>query len=78
VPRNTKKNTTVIASITTHGMGPAMVLQGATDTAACETYVEHFLVPSLQPGKVVVLDNLSAHKSMKVRTLIAARGCALW
>lgn len=77
-PRNTKKNTTLIASMTTAGMGAAMLLDGATDTAAFETYIEQVLAPTLPAGKVVVLDNLSAHKSPRVRTLIEARGCELW
>jgi transposase len=78
VPRNTPPNTTLIAALSLEGMGAAMVLEGATDTAAFEVYVEHFLVPTLQPGKVVVWDNLSAHKSKRVKTLIAQRGCELW
>ncbi len=78
VPRNTEKNTTLIAALTTVGMGPAMLLEGATDTAAFEAYVEHFLAPVLTPDKVVVIDNLSAHKSARVRELIGARGCELW
>jgi transposase len=78
VPRNTAQNTTLIASITTAGMGPAMLLEGATDTAAFAGYVEHFLAPALIPGKVVVLDNLSAHHSAGVQALIEVRGCELW
>jgi len=78
VPRNTNKNTTLIAAMTTAGMGPAMLLEGATDTAAFEAYVEQVLVPALAPGKIVVLDNLSAHKSPRVRTLIEAQGCEVW
>ncbi len=78
VPRNTNKNTTLIASMTTTGMGPAMLLEGATDSAAFEAYVQQVLVPALAPGKVVVLDNLSAHKRPRVRTLIEAQGCEVW
>ncbi len=78
VPRNTEKNTTLIASMTTVGMGPALLLDGATDTAAFEVYVEQVLAPELRPGQVVVIDNLSAHKSERVRTVIEARGCELW
>ncbi len=78
VPRNTQQNTTLIASMTLSGMGPAMLLRGATDTAAFEAYVEHVLAPTLTPGKVVVIDNLSAHKSTQVRVLIEARGCEIW
>jgi transposase len=78
VPRNTNKNTTLIAAMTTMGIGPAMLLEGATDSAAFEAYVAQFLVPALVPGKVVVLDNLSAHKRPHVRTLIEAQGCEVW
>jgi transposase len=78
VPRNTDKNTTLIAAMSTAGMGAAMLLQGATDSAAFEAYVEQVLAPTLVPGKIVIMDNLSAHKSERVRMLIAARGCDLW
>jgi transposase len=77
-PRNTDKNITLIASITTAGMGPAMMLEGAPATAGFEGYVEHFLAPVLSPGKVVVIDNLSAHKSGRVRALIESRGCEVY
>ena len=78
IPRNTEKNTTLIASMTTRGMGPAMLLEGATDTAAFEVYVDQVRAPALRPGQVVVIDNLSAHKSERVRALIEARGCEVW
>lgn len=77
VPRTVVQNTTLIASMTSAGMGPAMTLAGATDTAAFEVYIEHFLAPTLVSGQFVVLDNLSAHKSERVRHLIEARGCSV-
>ncbi len=55
-----------------------MTLAGATDTAAFEVYIQSFLAPTLRPGQVVVIANLSAHKSPRVRELIAAQGCTLW
>ena len=78
VPRNTPPNTTLIAALTTPQMGPAMVLAGATDTAAFLVYLEHFLVPTLRAGQIVVLDNLRAHHHTQVRALVEAAGCALW
>lgn len=77
-PRNREKNTTLIASMTTEGMGPAMTQWGATDTPAFEAYVERVLAPALREGQVVVMDNLSAHNSDRTRELIEARGCELW
>lgn len=76
-PRNQGPNVTLLAALTPQGMGPAMVVEGATDRLAFERYVEAVLVPSLRPGQIVVLDNLSAHKGTGVQTLIEDAGCEL-
>lgn len=55
-----------------------MLLRGATDRLAFEAYVEQVLAPALRPGQIVLLDNLSAHHSVRVRQLVAARQCELW
>ena len=78
VPRHTSANTTLIASLTPAGMGLALLLDGAADALAFETDVEQVLAPALQPGQIVVLDNLSAHTGDRVRALVEARGCQLW
>lgn len=39
-----------------------------------ETYVETQLAPTLRPGDVVILDNLSSHKSEKAKAILKARG----
>jgi transposase len=78
VPRNTPPTTTLIASLTLQGMGAALVLPGATDHLAFEAYIEQVLAPTLRAGQVVVIDNLSAHKSARVQDSISACGCELW
>lgn len=78
VPRNTPPNTSLIAAMSLTGMGAALVLPGATDTAAFLVYLTQVLLPTLPPGKVVIMDNLSAHKTSQVRTLIEAHGCERW
>jgi transposase len=80
VPRNRGKNTTLIASMTLRGaMGEAMAVEGSTKAFVFEAYVEHFLLaPTLQEGQVVVMDNLWAHKTDRVKELIEERGCQLW
>jgi transposase len=77
VPKNRGKNLTLIASMSLHGMGESMCVEGATDAAAFEVYVEHFLAPSLTEGQVVVMDNLGAHRPRRIRELIEARGAEL-
>ena len=75
VPRNRGKNTTLLASMSVEGMGPALAVEGTTNRDVFEAYVEQVVAPALRPGQVVVMDNLSAHKGHKVRELIEARGC---
>jgi transposase len=45
--------------------------------ASFRAYVEQFLVPTLKPGDIVVLDNLSSHKVSGVREAVEARGASL-
>jgi transposase len=40
-------------------------------------YIEKILAPELQPGMVVVIDNASFHKSLKVKNLIEGAGAKL-
>jgi transposase len=75
VPRNYGQNTTLIAALTPAGIRAPLVLEGALDQAAFETYVAQCLVPVLVPGQVVVWDNLSVHKSVRALAMIEAAGC---
>jgi hypothetical protein len=74
-PRNRGKNETLLASMSSEGMGPTLAVQGGTNKAVFEAYVEWVLAPSLRSGQVVVMDNLAAHKSEEVREVIEGRGC---
>jgi len=80
LPRNRGANTTIIASITLAGRldSAAMTVEGATDSAVFEAYVERVLCPTLRPGEIVGMDNLGAHKRPRVRELIEAAGCEVW
>ncbi len=76
-PRDHGKNTTLIAALSTQGMGAAMTLEGAADADAFVAYLTDVLVPTLVPGQIVVMDNLSVHKDKRVAPLIAGVGCRL-
>ena len=54
-----------------------MAVEGATTKAVFEAYLEQVLAPSLRPGQVVVMDNLSSHKGSRVRELVEERGCEI-
>jgi transposase len=76
-PHGHWKTLSTIAAMSVRGIITAMVFDGATNTEAFVTFVEYFLVPVLSTGQVVVLDNLSAHKSPRVTALIEACGASV-
>jgi transposase len=77
VARNRGKNTTLLSSLHAEGIGPSMAVEGATTKEVFETYVEHFLSPTLRSGQLVVMDNLGAHRPKRIRELIEERDCEL-
>jgi transposase len=76
-PRNWGKNVTLLASITHRGVGPCLAVEGPTTREVFEAYLERVLAPTLEPGRVVVMDNLSAHKGGRVREIVERAGCEL-
>jgi transposase len=77
VPRKRGKNTTPLSSISLEGMGPSLAVEGSTTARVFETYVEKVLAPSLEEGRLVVMDNLGAHRPKRIRELNEQRGCEL-
>lgn len=77
VPRNHGKNTTLVAALTPAGLQAPWALEGAIDTDAFVRYISDVLGPTLQPGQLVILDNLSVHKAARIRDALMARGCDL-
>lgn len=64
----------MISSIRLDGTTACMHLPGAADTAAFVTYIGQVLCPTLKQGDIVVMDNLSVHKSPEVAALVQAAG----
>ena len=69
------KTQTFIAGLRTCELVAPWVLDGPMNRAAFETYVESQLIPTLNPGDVVVLDNLSSHKSARAAEALKQAGC---
>src|SRR5262249_52272781 len=78
VPQGHWPMNTLVSALPQDGVVAALVFEGATDTAAFETYVEQVLVPALRPGDIVVWDNLAAHKGAAVRRAVAQAGAEVW
>ncbi len=59
------------------GMGASMSIEGSSDTESFSLYMREFLCPSLERGQIVIMDNLSVHKSKRVEGLIEEAECEL-
>jgi transposase len=68
---------TILGAISTRGMIATMTVEAATDREIFLAYLDEVLCPKLQPGDVVVMDNLSSHKVKGVRERIEAAGAQL-
>jgi len=77
IPHGHWRTTTFVAGLRLGGLGAPMLLDGAINGDAFLAYVEHVLVPDLQPGDVVIMDNLSVHKGAAIRQAILAAGAEL-
>ena len=76
VPHGHWKVVTLTAAVRLGGVpeGACLAFDGATDAACFEAYVGGCLVPALRPGDIVVMDNLSCHKTAEVARLINSAG----
>ncbi len=77
LPHGHWRTTTFVAGLRLSGIDAPMLLDGAMDGDAFEAYVRQVLVPTLRPGDVVIMDNLSVHKRPAVRVAIEAAGAGL-
>ncbi|OIR00529.1 hypothetical protein GALL_174020 [mine drainage metagenome] len=65
---------TFVAALRCDGLTAPWVINGPMNRKIFETYVETQLAPTLEPGDVVILDNLSSHKSEKAKAILKERG----
>jgi len=77
IPHGHWKTTTFVAGLRVSGMVAPMVLDGPINGIAFQAYVDQVLVPELEPGDIVVMDNLGSHKGAGVRAAIEAAGASL-
>ncbi len=77
VPHGHWQISTFIGGLRQSGMVAPCVIDGAVDGEMFLAYIEQFLVPELQPGDTVIMDNLSSHKVAGIRSAIEAAGANL-
>ena len=76
-PHGHWKTTTFVGGLTSRGFIAPCVTDGAMSGAIFKAWTEQMSAPALQPGDIVVMDNLPAHKVAGIREAIAARGAEL-
>lgn len=77
VPHGHWKTTTLIAALDHRGVRCATTVDGAINGDVFTAFVTQVLTPTLHPGDLVILDNLSAHKVAGVRAAIEACGASV-
>ena len=77
VPHGNWKTATFLAALRNDRIEAPCLFDGPINGERFRAYVEQFLVPTLKPGDVVILDNLGSHKGKAVREAIRAVGARL-
>jgi transposase len=78
IPHGHWKTTTFVAAIRVDGLSAPCVIDGPIDGDTFLAYVEQILAPTLLPGDIVIMDNLSSHRVKGVREAIETRGATQW
>jgi transposase len=77
VPHGHWKTTTFVVALRADGLTAPTVIDGAMNGELFEAYVRQQLLPTLRPGDVVILDNLSSHKRAGIKLAIESVGASL-
>jgi transposase len=74
IPHGHWQSSTFLAALRRESIAAPFLIEGAVDAEVFTAYLQHVLCPELNPGDIVILDNLSTHKMARVRELIATAG----
>lgn len=77
IPHGHWLTTTLIGAMDVSGVRCSTVVDGPVNADVFAAFVEKVLCPELKPGDIVVMDNLSSHKCVRVHELIESRGAEL-
>jgi len=78
VPQGRWRTLTFLAALRRDRIEAPCVIDGPINGESFLAYVEQFLVPTLRPGDIVVIDNLGSHKGKAVRQAIRTAGAKLF
>lgn len=77
VPSHSGTHLTMLAALGMKGVSAPWVVEGTVDGVVFEVSLQEVLGPTLSPGDIVVMDNLSVHKVAAVAATLSARGARL-
>jgi len=78
VPQGRWRTLTFLAALRCDRIEAPCVIDGPIDGETFLAYVEQFLLPTLRPGDIVIIDNLGSHKGKAVRRAIRSVGAKLF
>ena len=76
-PHGHRKTTTFVAALRHDRITAPLVIDGAMNGETFVAYIEQYVVPTLTPGDIVIMDNLTVHKVAGVEKAIEAAGASL-
>lgn len=72
-----KERVSFIAALQQQQLVAPMTYEGYCNRAVFESWLEQFLLPSLEPGQVIICDNATFHKGGRIEALIEQANCRL-
>jgi transposase len=77
-PHGHWRTLTFLGALRCNQLTAPCVFDGPINGECFRAYVEQQLVPVLNQGDIVIMDNLASHKSAELRRMIRAAGARLW
>jgi transposase len=72
------EHVSLLASLSLDGVTSSLLVKGSVDTEVFLHYLSHELIPSLQAGQIIILDNCPIHAKARIEALLAPIGVRLW
>ena len=76
-PAGCYQTLTLMSAMRLEGVVAPLLLDGPVNAESFAGYVEECLVPALEPGDILIIDNLPAHKSVRITDAVERAGCSL-
>jgi transposase len=75
---NARPRVSGIAALKLAKLFAPMTFAGSCNRELFEQWLAECLVPQLQPGDIILIDNASFHRSQAIEEIVAEAGCEIW